>query len=315
MIDILIATYNNSDFILVQLESLLRQTYTRFRIIIRDDCSTDITQELIEKFSQLHPGIITFLKGDKNLGPKGNFAELMNHSQAEYILFCDADDYWLPTKVEDSLRVMIENEKRHGKQTPLLIHTDLKVVDSSLSVIHPSFWNYSKIKPESAHSLHRLLVQNSITGCTMMINKPLLELVKSIPNEAIMHDWWIGLVACALGKIDFINHATVLYRQHSKNCVGAKHAGGLGYYRNHLKKIFRKEGRAGFRNRLQKTFQQAEQFYCRYKDHLTEEQQDLVQSYASLGKIKSALKKRSIFLSRRFFKQSLAKNVGMFFLL
>ena len=70
---------------------------------------------------------------------------------------------------------------------PLLVHTDLKVVDEKLNTLSPSMWKYQNINP-SSNSLNKLLIQNTITGCTMIINRKLAEKCLDIPSQAIMHD-------------------------------------------------------------------------------------------------------------------------------
>ena len=309
-IDILMAVYNNADYIVAQLQSLIEQTYPHFRIIIRDDCSSDQSLSLIEDFSCKHPNKIVLIKGDKNLGARGNFAALIEHAEADYIMFCDADDVWLPTKIEESLALMQKNEALYGEKTPLLIHTDLAVVDKQLRTLSDSFWDYSQIYPHSAGSINRLLVQNVITGCTMLVNRPLLQLATPIPKEAMMHDWWIGIVASAFGYIDYLAKPTILYRQHGKNDVGAKNWKSAKTYWTHAKKALHLTGRDEIRQRLFKTMHQAAQFSHRYGAHLSPQKQDIVKNYATL-KEANAFKKRYLFFKYRYFKSTLAKNLGM----
>lgn len=308
------AVYNNEDYLLAQLQSLMAQTCPHFRVIIRDDRSSDRSVHLIENFNQQYPGKILFIQGTENLGACGNFAALMNYAKADYIMFCDADDIWLPTKIEESFALMQKNETIYGKKSPLLIHTDLTVVDKQLRTLGHSFWEFSKINPHSANELNRLLVQNAITGCTMLINQPLLQLAKPIPKEAIMHDWWIGLVASAFGKIDFLAKPTILYRQHGKNAVGAKNEKGIKNYFIYAKKIFHATGRQELRQRLIKTMQQASQFSHRYEPLFNPQQRQIIQAYVALRTAKP-LKKRYLFFKHRYFKSTFAKNMGMFLLL
>lgn len=313
-IDILMAVYNSADYILMQLQSLMEQTYPHFRIIIRDDCSSDQSVDLIEKFSQKYPGKILFIKGKKNLGACHNFATLLRYTKADYIMFSDADDIWLPTKIEESFVLMQENEIMHGKKTPLLIHTDLTVVNEQLQILSNSFWDSSKTNPYSANFLNQLLVQNVITGCTMLINQPLLQLASPLPKEAIMHDWWIGLVASAFGQIDFLEKPTVLYRQHSKNHIGAKNWKSLAIYWTYFQKVLQTNGRFELHQCLLKTMHQASLFLQRYKTCLNLQQQQIVQNYVRLNSI-GFLRKRYLFFKHRYFKNAFLKNVGMFLFL
>lgn len=316
-IDILMAVYNGEKFVIPQLQSIMEQSYSHLRIIIRDNCSSDNTVSLIETFAKKHPGKIQLIRGDVNLGAKGNFAALMDFAQADYIMFSDADDIWLPGKVEKTLNRMMEIEKKHGHHTPLLVHTDLKVVDRNLNVINPSFWKYSGIDPLTADRLNRLLIHNVITGCTLMINKPLLELAKPIPETAIMHDWWIGFVACAFGHISALDEPTLLYRQHGGNDTGAKP--GVNWKSpntclNAIGKAINSEKRKQLRGSLNKTIQQANSFLDRFENRLSEDQRILLRDYAALEKSGSIMK-RYLLLRHGFFKNGLAKNVGTFLLI
>lgn len=313
-IDILMAVYNNGHYILAQLQSLMQQTYSQFRIIIRDDCSSDNSVSLIQSFSKQYPNQVLFIQGKENLGACGNFGELMRYAEAPYIMFCDADDIWLPTKVEESLAMIQKNEALYGNRTPLLVHTDLAVVDKELCPLSHSFWQYSQIDPQAAHHLNRLLVHNVMTGCTMLINRPLLQLAMPIPKEAIMHDWWIGLVASAFGKIDRLAKPTMLYRQHGKNDVGAKDWKSMATYWAHAKKALHPDGQQQLRHSLLRTIHQASRFSHRYQAHLTPQKQKIVQEYATLDST-HPLRKRYLFFKNRYFKNTIAKNIGMFFFL
>ena len=103
---------------------------------------------------------------------------------------------------------------------PVLAHTDLVVVDENLHTIAPSFWSYSNLNPYCGSRLNRLLIQNVVTGSATMINRALARLASPIPQGAVLHDWWLALVASALGRIEAIPEKTVLYRQHGRNCAG-----------------------------------------------------------------------------------------------
>lgn len=313
-IDILMAVYNGADYILDQLHSLMEQTYPHFRIIIRDNCSQDQTVSLIEEFSRSHPGKIKLIKGTENLGALGNFATLVDYAEAHYIMFSDADDKWLPSKVGDTLALMQKNESLYGKETPLLIHTDLRVVDRDLKTLGSSFWSYSKLKPDAALSFNRLLVHNVVTGCTMMINRPLLNLAAPIPKEAIMHDWWLALTASAFGKIDYLPLPTILYRQHGRNDTGAKNWRSLSTYAAAFKKASSTEGRKQMRSLLIRTIRQSSVFLARYGRQCNPKERLLLESYAKL-ETGNLLQKRAVFLRHRFFKNTLVKNIGMFLLL
>src|SRR6266540_3047829 len=122
-LDILMAVFNGGDYVAKQLDSIFEQTYQNWRLLVRDDGSSDGTVILLNQFINVHPDKIKLISTDNpNLGAFRNFSELISHSKADYIMFCDQDDVWLPRKIEISFQRMEELESSFGKDTPLLVH-------------------------------------------------------------------------------------------------------------------------------------------------------------------------------------------------
>jgi hypothetical protein len=76
-------------------------------------------------------------------------------------------------------------------------------------------------EPPSRDPLAVLLTQNFVTGCTVLVNRPLLERALPIPESAVVHDWWLALVAASCGHLLYVDWPTVAYRQHDSNAIGA----------------------------------------------------------------------------------------------
>lgn len=221
-VDILLASYNGSKFIKRQIDSILNQTHQNFTIIVGDDASTDNTPAIIKEMQQKYPEKITFFEFKNNVGPRENFSRLADYADADYIMFSDQDDVWLPHKIEVSLAKIKELEAIYGSDEPILIATDAIVVDDDLNELYPSFMKYALFKnPNEFTQLNKLLMQNSLMGYSQLFNKALLHLMSPIPSESRMHDDWTALTAAALGKIGFVNEPTLLYRQHHSQFVGA----------------------------------------------------------------------------------------------
>jgi len=281
-IDILLATYNGGRFLNDQIQSILNQNHLDWRLIIRDDGSTDDTAEIIRNYALNYPEkILVINDSEHTMGACGNFGRLLEHTTADYVMFCDQDDVWLPRKIELTLRKMNVMEKTYGQDMPLLIYTDMKVVDDDLSVIANSFWRNQAFNPNIGRSLSRFLVSNVATGCTVMINRQLKDLAVPLPQEALMHDWWVGLVSSALGKNDYLDEATVLYRQHALNVVGAKWNLNIKTLADKLMRF--PELKRINREHLLRTQQQAAAFAFRYKVFLNENDYNKIMTYANLS--------------------------------
>ena len=221
-VDILLATYNGEKYITEQIESILIQTYTDWRIIARDDGSTDNTLNILKSYAEIYKDKFLLVEsGKQNLGPCQNFALLLNFSDAEYIMFCDQDDIWLPNKIKITLDKILEVENAYPDK-PILIHTDLNIVDDNLNLISDSMWEYQDLDIRIEKELYKISVHNIVTGCTVMINRKARLCSIPIPREALMHDWWIAINICKYGIISHISQSTILYRQHSNNRLGAR---------------------------------------------------------------------------------------------
>lgn len=236
-ISILLSTYNSELFLKEQINSLLSQTVKDWVLYIRDDGSIDSTIILIENYCKYHDNIIFIKDKLSNLGTKNSFMKLLSVVDAEYYMFCDHDDVWLPFKIEKTLQKMTETESEHP-QKPILIFTDLKVVDVNLNVINNSLWAYQRTNPQHAKDIYSLSIANPVTGCTIMINQKAKEISLPMSSKSLMHDLWIALNVSKYGYIDFVPEPTILYRQHKKNVIGAEKTNRL-YYFLRLKK-FRK---------------------------------------------------------------------------
>ena len=224
-VEVLLATFNGEKYISELLDSILNQTYKNIKITIHDDGSSDRTLEILRDYSKRYPEIINLIDDGISTGSAvRNFEFLLKNSSEEYIMFADQDDVWLPTKVELTLKKMLELEDKYGKDTPLLVYTDVKVVDENLNILSESLWDYAKVDGRN-RTFSKCLEIGSGQGFTIMINKKSKELSLPFPQNAIMHDRWISLVVSALGKIEYIDIVTGLYRQHRKNVAGVQKFG------------------------------------------------------------------------------------------
>ncbi|MEE8271770.1 MAG: glycosyltransferase family 2 protein [Alphaproteobacteria bacterium] len=279
IVDVVLATYNGAEFVAAQIDSLLAQTYRSWRLLARDDGSTDGTADILRAYQTRHPErIILVVDDDGKLGYVGNFSRLLSKSTAAYVALCDQDDVWLADKLSLSMAKLHALERARGPATPLLVHTDLRVVDRDLEQIHPSFWRYRGLDPRSGNDLNRVLAQNVATGCATVFNSRLKDLCLPVPPEAAAHDWWIALVAAAFGSTDYVADPTILYRQHRGNTIGAQ-----SFLLRHLlaRVVEAYRDLHEFKRRLHGVFTQASVFRDRYADRFTAENMMLLNDFAA----------------------------------
>ena len=302
-IAVLLTSYNGDTYITELLYSLENQGYNNFDLFIRDDGSSDQTLKQIHDFLSKSKLSITVLPKGNNLGASQNFAYLLQytlkHNDYDYFMFCDQDDVWLPDKIAYTMKGMEKAEASYPAK-PILVHTDLQVVDENLDIREESYWSYQNIDP-SYDQLNHLLVQNVITGCTVMINRPLAKAALPVPKNVIMHDWWLGLIAAAGGEIVCLPKSTIKYRQHGSNDIGAS-AFNLS--------TIMKNARSLISISLNKYIIQAQSFLYYHSDILDPKQKRMLEAFVSIENI-PWYKGKMILLKYKILKQHWIRNVGL----
>ena len=241
-IAILLATYNGAKYLSEQLESIAAQTFRQWHLFIHDDGSTDGTIALLKAFASRHPQQVTLLGYPAQGGACRNFLSMLERVEATYYMFADQDDVWHTDKIEKSLQAMQQAEGGQRAGEPIVVHTDLSIVDTQEQIIHESFFAFANIHPERFHSFSDY-VQNVVTGSTMLFNQAAKEASLSKPyDRATMHDAWVMLCTAAhQGERVTIYEPLVDYRQHADNVLGAQdgHRFTIAYRLTHTYEMLR----------------------------------------------------------------------------
>ncbi len=312
-IDILLATYNGARFLPEQLASLAAQTHSDWRLLVRDDGSSDGSLEVVRDWARGVSQPVEIIEdGRTGLGASLNFAALLESSDAPYFACCDQDDVWLPEKLEVMLAALQAAEARAGADTPLMAYSDLCVVDGELRPIADSFQQFSR-RPrlQPGRELRQVMMHNVVTGCASLGNAALRQMALPIPPEASMHDWWLAMVAAGLGELVWVPQATILYRQHGGNTLGANANDPLSQLRYVAGNA--SEALARSRKLLADTQRQAGAFVKRYYEALPDVDQAILRDYARLPEM-SAAQRKAFFLRNKMLEDNVLKNMPFFLL-
>ena len=285
-VEVLLATHNGEKFITEFLESLADQKDVEVDLVVSDDNSSDHTIQIVNSFADKFYSL-KILTGP-NKGAKNNFVHLIQNSNSEFSAFADQDDIWLQNHLRDSVNRLATHV---GK--PALVFS--KVIEFSESVQIREWPDIS-----SNPNLAMLLSENLARGCTMAINRDLMDLLKKSDfSEICMHDWWAILVAKTCGVVEFINAPGVKYRIHGENAVGS---------RKPLKVRMQLFCRSYFLNKEWTPRLQTFQLFVQYGGFMTRHDKALVHTFANLGV--QNLKRRYSFLYRQnfVFRQSKIEN-------
>ena len=210
-VNILLSTYNGEKYLEAQLKSIFSQTYSNFVLYIRDDGSSDMTNQVLYKFMASHADykektVIISNPSQENLGYMGAFWHLLDHcSDADYYAFCDQDDIWFPEKIERGIS-FLEREK---KESPLLYFSNYTYCDENLQPIH------SAPSIKLPITFQDVLFYTPAFGFSIIINNKLRQIALQTTNRLhIPHDGWVQKIAAAFGKIVYDNECTAFYRRH-----------------------------------------------------------------------------------------------------
>lgn len=218
MIHILMATYNGGVYLQEQLDSIAAQTEKQWKLHVCDDRSEDSTMEILSAFQSRYPAQVEIFQNEVNRGAKQTFARLVREIRepGDYA-FCDQDDIWREDKLE-SLQKLLRETEIAGE--PTLVYSDATVVDDRRVVLADSFMESSGLRLPDQKVFEGLLLCNRVQGTAMLWNQELHQMVTEIPAQALMHDWWIALVAAGHGQIVYLPESLLLYRQHTNNVIG-----------------------------------------------------------------------------------------------
>lgn len=227
-ISVALCTYNGGKFLGEQLSSIFSQTLPVDEVIICDDCSTDNTVEIIQKYILRHPSIITFYKNEKPLKTIKNFEKAISLTTGDYIFLCDQDDVWKPEKVQKMIVNMKENPKA------LLLFTNGDLIDERSLNLKSTLWarwnfNISERNRWSTNvnAFQNLIFgKNYVTGATALLRRKLLKttLPIEVPSN-YYHDAWFALHAAAHNGLYFMDQCLIDYRIHKDQQVGVTSGG------------------------------------------------------------------------------------------
>lgn len=218
MIAILMATYNGEKYLREQIDSLLAQTYQDWKLYIHDDGSVDSTMKIISGYCVEYANKIIVMQDDaKHRGAAQSFLWLLEKVDAEYYMFCDQDDVWLPNKVEISYNTLAETASR----LPAMAFSDLYVTDAELNIMADSMWHYGRM--DKLIGTEFLYCVPLVTGCTIILNKLGRDAALLHKDEKAMHDIIVSLsIVAGKGLYIPIWKPLIYYRQHSNNVLGIK---------------------------------------------------------------------------------------------
>lgn len=209
-VSVIIPTYNRADFIGETIESVLKQTYKYFEIIVVDDGSSDNTRSIVEDYITKNPDKIKYFYQD-NQGVSAARNAGITRSSGELLYFLDSDDLLIPGCF------LLQTKAFDGNPNAGLIYGKTSLVDRNGETIRKIFFNR---KHRSGNIFEDLLFGSFIHTCASMFRRECLNRVGYF-DETIhgSEDWDIYLRICKSYDVLFIDQVIAEYRYHDANTV------------------------------------------------------------------------------------------------
>ena len=203
MISVCLASYNGSNYIMAQIDSILKQLEPLDELIISDDGSTDNTIELIKGVNDSR---IKLVKNELEKGYSKNFENAILHSKGDVLFLSDQDDLWIEGKVEKMLKQL---------GTADMVISDAEIVNEAIETISASHFKLRNVKK----GFFINFLKTRYIGACMAFKRKILKKVLPFPKNQKLcaHDYWLTLVAEFYYKVELIEEPLIKYRRHSLN--------------------------------------------------------------------------------------------------
>ncbi|KNH28853.1 glycosyl transferase family 2 [Pseudomonas syringae] len=215
-VTVLMCTYNGERFLPQQLDSIARQSYPNWNIVVSDDGSTDATLEILRNYSESWgEGKLIVRQGPKR-GFAANFmsATCDDVAESDFYAWADQDDIWQDNKLETALQRLqglpSDIPALYCARTELISDTGAVTGHSPLFRRPTSFAN--------------ALVQSIAGGNTMVFNRAARQIFQQAGSHLgiVSHDWWAYLLVSGVGgQVLYDVSPTIHYRQHEANLIGS----------------------------------------------------------------------------------------------
>ena len=172
-VDIILPNYNKEMYLEDTIDSVIKQNYDDWRLFIIDDCSTDNSRKVIEKYSS-HEKITTiYLK--KNMGVAFSRNLGIRMSKSKYVSFIDSDDLWTNNKLKDQINFMEKNSYvfTYTDYTPFLHEKNKMIYKKNINP--PESFNYEQFINNSSIGTSSMILLREIIGVIKFAKMRILE--------------------------------------------------------------------------------------------------------------------------------------------
>ncbi|MGA3171443.1 MAG: glycosyltransferase [Chthoniobacteraceae bacterium] len=210
LVSVIMPCYNHAAFIQAAIDSILRQTHSELELIVVDDCSTDESADLIRTAASVDARVRFHLRST-NGGVSGARNDGIEMAQGTLIAFCDADDIWLPHKLEFQVE-LLRRSPAYG-----LTYCDSEIIDEHGKSTGRKFGEQYKMPACGTGNLFPALCEtNFINIQTVLVRRSALPAKRPFDEGLLcLEDWWLWICVAARTQFVYDERMLAKYRVHA----------------------------------------------------------------------------------------------------
>ena len=222
-ISVALIVYNGSNYMKIQLDSILAQSHKVDEIVVFEDVSTDNTKEILELYKKEYPELFFLNYNSENIGMFKNIEKAIKFCTGNIILLTDHDDYWCINKVETLVKWFDQNPNMNGVFTNGSVMNSNDILNNTHNLWETMGFPYKEIKNNEDLKLYINTVENCVTGATLAIRNNLPFLKHSFPSiKNLVHDRWLAINLAEKNSLGILNEKIIHYRIHANQAIGGK---------------------------------------------------------------------------------------------
>ena len=211
LVSVICLCYNHEKYVEEALESVINQSYTNIELIIIDDCSTDNSKKVIEKWLLKHP-TITFISNKRNLGNTTSFNKAVKFSKGEYIIDLATDDILL----KDCVATQVETFKNSAYKNLGIVYGNVSIIDENNNFI-TNYYTEEDF-PQSG-DIYKMVISRSAKICSVssMVKKKVFDTIGFYNEKLAYEDLDIWVKASRIFDFEYIPKILVQKRETKTN--------------------------------------------------------------------------------------------------
>jgi glycosyltransferase involved in cell wall biosynthesis len=213
LVSVIMASYNHERYITEAIESVLNQTYPELELIIVDDCSKDNSKEVIQSFQKRDDRVKQFFHNE-NLGIARTANDAIDAATGKYLSFIGSDDVWVPTRLEEQLKLLEGNEDS-------VVWSEGDIINGDGASTGQKFTDFNArgAKPTSGRIYRDIINENYVFGQSLLFKRAYTDNLRFNPDLKYLSDYQFVVDLAYQHDFLFIPKSLAKYRIHGQNTI------------------------------------------------------------------------------------------------